>query len=388
MRGDLALLGGLCVTPDREVADSLVVCRDGVVLYVGPREVGDVPEGAALLDVTGCVVSPGFIDNHVHGGDGADITLGGKEAVLQTARHLLRYGTTGFLPTTVSASPDTLLFAVEGCRLAAQDTAPAARILGVHVEGPYINLKRKGAQPTSAIREPDAEEVARLQHAAEGLIRVMTLAPEIPGCLELTDTLSRQGITVSLGHSEATYDETLEAMYAGARQVTHLFNAMAGVNHRNPSIALAALCEPGLRAEVIADGVHLAPETVRLAFQAKGPESMLLITDGMAAVGMPDGEYELGDNKVTVQGDLCTLADGTIASSMLTMNRAVVNACRFAGASLCEAVRMASLTPAEAAGAADRKGSLEAGKDADIAVWRPDGTVVATVLGGEVVWRH
>lgn len=387
MRGDLAIHGGLCVTPAEEIPDSLVVCREGRILWVGPQSEGEIPEGATRLDAAGRIVCPGFIDNHVHGGDGADITLDGVEGVRHTARHLLRYGTTAFLPTTVSARHDVLVAAIEGCHEASEaDSRPQAEILGIHVEGPYINRKKKGAQPAEAIRDPDPEEFRELLEAAQGLLRVMTVAPEIPGALDLVKELVSHGIVASLGHSEATYDQTLAAMEVGATQATHLFNAMDPIHHRRPSLLLAALLEPGLRAEVIADGVHLDPHCVKLAVRQKGPEGVLLITDGMAAVGRPDGIYTLGDNRVTVRGDLCTLDDGTIASSMLTMNRAVRNAMAFAGVSLVDAVRMASLVPARAAGADDRKGSLEPGKDADLALLNPDFSVAQTVMAGEVVW--
>jgi N-acetylglucosamine-6-phosphate deacetylase len=260
--------------------------------------------------------------------------------------------------------------------------------VGIHVEGPFINRQKKGAQPAEGIRDPDADECRHLIDAADGLIRVMTLAPELPGALDLIRLLRREAIIASLGHSEADYDTALAAIDAGATHATHLFNAMPPLHHRSPGLAAACLNEPEIHAEVIADGVHLSPEIVRLAIRAKGPERVALITDAMAAVGRPDGTYMLGKNRVIVRGDVCLLEDGvTIASSMLTMNFAVRNAQRFAAIPLTEAVRMATLVPAQICGCADGKGSLEVGKEADLALLRPDFTVAATVLGGEVVYR-
>jgi N-acetylglucosamine-6-phosphate deacetylase len=315
--------------------------------------------------------------------------LDGVEGIRRISAAQLRYGTTAFLPSTVSARPDELLRAVEACREAARpSTAPGAEIVGIHVEGPFINRKRKGAQPEEGIRDPDPDECRRLLDAADGLIRVMTLAPELPGALDMIRWLRREGVIASLGHSEADYDTTLAAIDAGATHATHLFNAMPPLHHRTPGLAAACLNEPEIHAEVIADGIHLAPEIVRLAVRAKGPERVILITDAMAAVGRPDGTYMLGRNRVIVRGDVCLLEDGvTIASSMLTMNLAVRNAQRFAAVPLTDAVRMATLVPARVCGCADRKGSLEVGKDADLALLRPDFSVAATVLAGEVVYR-
>jgi N-acetylglucosamine-6-phosphate deacetylase len=216
----------------------------------------------------------------------------------------------------------------------------------------------------------------------------MTLAPELRGALEMIRWLRREGVIASLGHSEADYDTTLAAIDAGATHATHLFNAMPPLHHRTPGLAAACLNEPEIQAEVIADGVHLAPEIVRLAVRAKGPGRVILVTDAMAAVGRPEGTYMLGRNRVIVRGDVCLLEDGvTIASSMLTMNLAVRNAQRFAAVPLTDAVRMATLVPAQVCGCADSKGSLEVGKDADLALLRRDFSVAATVLAGEVVYR-
>ncbi len=384
----LAIRGGTCITPWREIPRSLVVCEAGRIAWVGPGAQGEPPAGAQIIDATGLLVLPGLIDTHVHGSHGDDVMLDGVEGIRRISAAQLRYGTTAYLPSTVSARPDDLLRAMEACREAARAPGQGATIAGIHVEGPFINRRKKGAQPEEGIRDPDADECRRLIDAADGLLRVMTLAPELSGALEMIRFLRGAGIIASLGHSEADYDTTLAAIDAGATHATHLFNAMPPLHHRQPGLAAACLNEPEIQAEVIADGVHLAPEMVRLAVQAKGPERVVLITDAMAAVGQPDGDYWLGKNRVTVRGDRCLLEDGvTIASSMLTMNFAVRNARRFAAVPLTDAVRMATFVPAQVCGCADRKGSIEIGKDADLALLHPDFTVAATILAGAVVYR-
>src|SRR5712691_1613224 len=384
----LAITGGTCVTPWREIPDSLILCEDGRITGVGPRSQNEPPPGAERLDATGLLVVPGLIDTHVHGSHGDDVMLDGTEGIRRISAAQLRYGTTAYLPSTISARPDDLLRAVAACREAARSPGRGAEIVGIHIEGPFINRQKKGAQPAEGIRDPDADECRRLLDAADGLLRVMTLAPELPGALDLIRLLRRERVIASLGHSEADYDTTLAAIDAGATHATHLFNAMPPLHHRAPGLAAACLSEPEIQAEVIADGIHLAPEVVRLAVRAKGPERVILITDAMAAVGRPDGVYMLGKNRVIVRGDVCLLEDGvTIASSMLTMNLAVRNAQRFAAVPLTDAVRMATLVPAQVCGCADRKGSIEVGKDADLALLCPDFSVAATVLKGEIVYR-
>jgi N-acetylglucosamine-6-phosphate deacetylase len=384
----LAIIGGTCITPWREIPDSLVLCNEGRITWVGPRAQNEPPPGAEHLDAAGLLVLPGLIDTHVHGSHGDDVMLDGAEGIRRISAAQLRYGTTAYLPSTVSARPDELLRAVEACRDASRSSHRGAAIVGIHVEGPFINRGKKGAQPEEGIRDPDPDECRRLLDAADGLTRVMTLAPELPGALDLIRFLRREGVIASLGHSEADYATALAAIDAGATHATHLFNAMPPLHHRSPGLAAACLNEPEIQAEVIADGVHLAPEMVRLAVRAKGPERVVLITDAMAAVGRPEGVYTLGRNRVIVRENICLLEDGvTIASSMLTMNLAVRNARAFAAVPLTDAVRMATLVPAQVCGCASRKGSLEIGKDADLALLRPDFTVATTVLAGEVVYR-
>jgi N-acetylglucosamine-6-phosphate deacetylase len=312
----------------------------------------------------------------------------GAEGIRRISRALLKFGTTGYLVTTVAARHEELMRAVEDTIAAEEDDPLAAEILGLHIEGPYINPKFKGAQPECGIRDPNFDECAQLLDAAAGRIKIMTIAPELPGGLEMIRTLARAGVAPSVGHSEADYDMALAAIEAGATRATHLFNAMSGVHHRKPGLAAAALNEPGLRAEMICDGVHVNPRMVALAWKAKGRDGMTLVTDAAAAQGMGDGVFTLGGFPIQVRGPLCTLMDGmTIASSVLTMNRAAANAISFAGMSLIDAAHTASLAPAEVCGVADRKGSIEVGKDADLAILNTDFSVSHTIRAGVVAYQ-
>jgi N-acetylglucosamine-6-phosphate deacetylase len=369
MPNDLHVIrGGTVVLPDRQVSPGLVVLAGERIEYAGAHCEDRIPARAEHVDATGLLVLPGLIDTHVHGTHGDDVMLAGAAGIRRISRRFLAYGTTGWLPSSIAARHSDLLRVVRDCVEATEAEPEGAELLGIHVEGPYINLKRKGAQPADGIRDPDLSEMDDLLAAGEGAIRLVTLAPELPGGIELIRFLVGRGVIASMGHSDATYEQALEGIEAGARHATHLFNAMPPIHHRSPGLITACLNEDRVVAEVIPDGVHLDPRIVRMALRAKPHGSVALITDAFSATGLPDGEHTLGPHTVRVDGPLCTLADGTIAGSILTMNRAVANAQAFAGVSLVHAVRMASLVPAAIANCADRKGSLQAGKDADVAL--------------------
>jgi N-acetylglucosamine-6-phosphate deacetylase len=384
--GSIAIVGGAAILADREVPDALVLIEGDRIAYAGPRSGAGIPEGARQVDAAGCLVFPGLIDTHVHGTHGDDVMLHGADGIRRISARFAQYGTTAWLPSTISARHPELLRAVQWCVEAQRNPADGAEVVGMHVEGPYINMKRKGAQPAEGVRDPDFDEVRELLEASEGQMRVMTLAPELPGGLELIRMLVAEGVIASMGHSDATYDQALEGIAAGATHATHLFNAMRPIHHRDPGLITACLNEPEVLAEVIPDGVHLHPHVVRLALRAKGPDGAALITDAFSATGLPDGEHVLGPHRVRVEGPLCTLEDGTIAGSIITMNVAVRNAKRFAGISLVEAVRMASLVPARVAGCAGRKGSLETGKDADVTVLDRNFQCRATWVRGKLAY--
>lgn len=382
----LAIIGGTVVTPHEIIERGAVLCEDGKITFVGRAESAE--PGSTIVEASGKYVMPGFIDTHVHGSGGDDVMLHGADGIRRASKRQLPYGTTGWLPSTVSAKHPELIQAIRDTIAAENSQEPTSEILGMHIEGPYINIKYKGAQPVEGIRDPDFNECAELLESAQGRIKIMTLAPELPGGLELIRWLTERGVIASLGHSDADYDMALAAIDAGATHATHLFNAMSGVHHRKPGLAAACLNEPEIRCELVIDGIHVNPQMVRLATKAKGRDGIVIITDSGAAQGCPDGIYSLGSHQVQVRGDLCTLMDGvTIASSVLTMNKAVKNAVGFKALNLIDAAYSASMMPATLCGVADRKGSIEVGKDADLAILDSNFAVSTTVKTGEVVYQ-
>jgi N-acetylglucosamine-6-phosphate deacetylase len=389
MNNRLAIVGGAVVTPQIVITPGLVLCESGRIRFVGSTSEAEPDEGSQIIDATGCYVLPGLIDTHFHGSHGDDVMANGADGIRRIARAILRYGTTGFLATTIAARHAEVLRCIADTIEAETNPDPAAALLGLHLEGPYMNPKYKGAQPEWGIRDPDFDECRELLEAAAGRIKIMTLAPELPGGLELIRWLTANGICASLGHSDADYETALAAIEAGAKRATHLYNAMTGLHHRKPGLAAAALNEPGICAELICDGVHVHPRMARLAWQAKGREGLALVTDATAAQGVGDGTFTLGDFQIQVRGNLCTLLDGvTIAGSVLTMNNAAHNAMRFTGMDLVDVAHTAALVPAQSCGVAERKGSLEVGKDADIAVFRSNFTTAYTICAGVVAYQN
>jgi N-acetylglucosamine-6-phosphate deacetylase len=388
MTSRLTIKGGMVITPQAAINNGIVLCEDGHISFVGSADEAAPEPNSPIVDATGCIVMPGLIDTHFHGSGGDDVMANGADGLARIAKSLLRFGTTGFLATTIAARHTDILRTIEDVK-AAEGAPPnkTAQLLGIHLEGPYINLKYKGAQPVEGIRDPNFDECTELLAAAEDRIKIMTLAPELPGGLELIRWLRQRGVQVSLGHSESDYDTVLAAIEAGATRATHLFNAMSGLHHRKPGLAAAALNEPGICAELICDGVHLHPQVVRHAWRNKGRDGITLVTDAMAAQGAGDGEYTLGSFQVKVRGNLCTLLDDTtIAGSVLTMDKALANAHAFAGMDWIDLAHTAAYLPAQACGASDRKGSLEIGKDADLAIFKPDFVVTHTVIAGQVAY--
>lgn len=387
MTDRMAIVGAAVVTPFGVVEKGLVLCEEGRIAYAGPAAGIDPEPDSVIIDATGQILMPGFIDTHFHGSGGEDVMAGGVAGLGRIAQSVLRFGTTGFLATTIAARHEELLRSVEETVAARKSAGSGAAILGIHLEGPFMNVAFKGAQPEWGIRDPNLDECEELLLAGGGLVKIMTLAPELPGGLELIRLLVRAGVAPSLGHSTADYDTALAAIEAGATRATHLYNAMSGVHHRKPGLAAACLCEPGIQAEIICDGVHVNPHLIDLAWKAKGPTGLTLVTDATAAQGHGDGIYTLGDFEIEVRGPLCTLRDGvTIAGSVLTMNKAVGNAISFTGMSLVDAAEMAASGPARVCGVADRKGSIEVGKDADLALLNPDFSVAQTIIGGLVAF--
>jgi N-acetylglucosamine-6-phosphate deacetylase len=321
------------------------------------------------LEVPGVIV-PGFIDMHVHGGDGADFMDGSDEAAARVASFHARNGTTAMAATTLSGSREAIRDAVAAItHVAKLCPKTCAEICAIHLEGPYINIHRAGAQNVASIRPADIHEVDALLAQAPNLRWIITLAPELDGARGLIEHF-RDRVLFSIGHTAADYAEAVAALEWGASHFTHLFNAMTGVHHREPGTAGAALVSPHATAELIADGIHVHPAVLRIAASAM-PRRIALITDAVRAAGMPDGKYKLYEHEFSVSAGAARLGDGTLAGSVLTMQRAVQNMVELAGLPFEMVIPLATEVPARILGVSDRKGRIAKGYDADLVVLSP-----------------
>ena len=366
--------------------DPVVTVEDGHIATIATRATGELPAQARVFDYPGATLAPAYLDVHTHGAAGHDVMEATPEALSAIGSFLASHGTACFLPTTVTASLDATLRALSGlAKLLAQPPSPIqARPIGIHIEGPFLSHARRGVHPTEYLLAPDIALFDRFFEAAEGHIRLMTLAPELPGAVELAAHATARGVRVSLGHSDATAAETRAAIAAGAVSATHTYNAMRPLDHREPGILGTVLTTDSLFAELICDGIHNAPEMAKLWWRAKGPERAILVTDAMSATGMPDGQYRLGGMTVQVANGRAT-ADGVLAGSVLTLDRALANFVAFSGAPLELALRLLTVNPAAMAGLSDQAGSLTVGRPANLVAVDAAGRLVASIQNGQPV---
>jgi N-acetylglucosamine-6-phosphate deacetylase len=392
----LAILGGAVLgAPDGTMG--ITLSGDRIVGFV---RAGDLPlDIAHVVDLRPHLLAPGAIDLHVHGGDGIDLATTDEQGFAHFAMHRAATGTTGTL-ATIALPWDALLAQVARYARWVADPSDtvAATLLGVHVEGPFLNLRRKGALPPESFRAPSIDDVDRLLDAGEGAIRMMTIAPELPGALAVIARLVDRGVVASLGHSDATFEEATDGIRAGATKATHTFNAMRPFLHRDPGIIGAVLANPGVVAELIADGHHVHPGALATAIRACGPDRVALVTDNVPQAGLPDGVYRsgtYGDPPMIVRNGVANLGDAegnptaTISGSVgpIGAHLRVVRALPDQGITEDDAFAMAATTPARVLGLDDR-GRLAPGLRADLAAWDPvTGECVATIVGGVVVWR-
>jgi N-acetylglucosamine-6-phosphate deacetylase len=364
-----------------------VLARDGVIVRVGARTELAGERADVEIDAAGRTICPGFIDLQVNGGGGALLTEApAVETVERMTRAWVRCGTTSLLPTAVTADEENMARALAAVHEAMQRPPAGARVLGAHLEGPFINPLRKGAHDERFIRKPDVELFDRLLAAADGALRLITLAPELPGAHDLIAAARAASVAVSIGHTDATYDEAMSAIEAGATMGTHLFNGMRPFAQREPGVIGALLESDRVIAGIIADNVHVHPAALALAYKAKGPDRVALVTDALWSAGEDEGAEELQGRGVALRGGARYLNDGTLAGSALSMNVAVRNMQRLAGVPLIDCVRMATATPARALGMEGEIGALKPGARADIVVCDDELRVWKVFVGGEIAY--
>ena len=368
--------------PARPISDGAVLVQDGRIVAIGRSAEVIPPPGVRRIDAQGLLLAPGFIDLQFNGGYGHDFTTD-PETMWRVGERLPQYGVTGFLPTIITAPLESYSAAQAALRSGPPSGYRGAQPLGLHFEGPFLNPEKKGAHNPAYLRLPDPQDVAGW--SVEAGVSLVTLAPELPGALEVTRLLRSRGVAVSAGHSNATFEQAQAGFEAGMTCGTHLFNAMPVLGHRSPGLAGALLSSPQLAVGLIADGLHLHPAVVNLAWVAKGPRGLILVTDATATLGMPPGIYTLGDLHVQVDNLSARMPDGTLAGSLLTMQAALRNLMAFTGCSLLEALPCLTSTPAKLLGLSS-KGQLAPGFDADLVLLAPDGQVVMTVVAGEILY--
>ena len=377
----LLIENGILVRNDRVEQGNLSI-RNGLIEHVRTTPGDKLPIDYTIIDAQGLYVAPGFIDLQVNGGGGYNFGDASSAQIRKIIAFHARHGTIGLLPTTVTAPIKAIRNAAQRIRLLNHPM-----VFGMHIEGPFISAKQKGAQNPQYILKPSIEEFEKLVKGYEDFIKIVTLAPELPGADGLIALSKKIGAIPSLGHSDATYAEAIKALDHGVALFTHLFNAMREFHHREPGAVGAALGSNEM-VELIADGVHVHPAVIKLLAKIKGIDKICLITDSISASGLVDGDYLLGGLEVLVKDREARLRDGTLAGSTLTMDKAVKNFIEFTGVSLPEAVRTATLNPAELLAITDKKGSLEVGMDADIVIFDKDVTIHYTIIGGEAVYSR
>lgn len=381
---DIWLRCDVLYTPFERLRDRVLHIVQGKIQQIIPFETSVAP----VMHQPDSIVAPGYIDLHVHGARGRDLMDGTLESLQTVSSTLAAHGTTSFLATTLSAPDSDTEIAVRGFAKHSQQVLDGARPLGIHMEGPYLNPVRKGTHNAGYLRPADPAAFRRFLELSNHSVRKMTVAPEMDPGLELIRTASAAGIQISIGHSDATAEQTKAAVDAGALQATHVFNAMRPFHQREPGILGVVLTDDRVSCEVISDGIHVHRTALELLWRIKGSHRTILITDGLSAVGMEDGQYPLGDKTIVVLQGECRDLDGTLAGSTLTLDRAVRNVVDWLGAPLEDALAAASATPARAMQLASGKGVIAPGADADLIFLDAKFQVMKTMVAGRIVYTR
>jgi N-acetylglucosamine-6-phosphate deacetylase len=379
----LCIKNAALYTPNPAFQPGSVLIDGGRIATIGLSDTLETPTDAEIIDAAGYVLAPGFIDLQLNGGFGHDFTQN-PDTIWQVGTQLPQQGVTAFLPTLITSPLETIRHAQQVLDLGAPSDYAGAVPVGLHLEGPFLNPAKKGAHNRDYIRPPSVKDIS--DWSADSHVGLVTLAPEMPGAHDLIRCLSKRGVTVSVGHSNSTYDEGVAGIEAGVRYATHLFNAMPQIHHREPGIIGAVLADERLTIGLIPDGIHVHPALVKLVIQAVGIQRINVVTDAMAALGMPPDIYHLGDFKVTVSADRAQLTDGTLAGSILPMDQALRNLMSFAGCTLADALITITRTPADLLNV--RKGRIAPGYDADFVLLAHDNTVEAAYVAGKLVYTR
>ena len=383
----IAIHAERALTPFEDIPDAVVVVEGSKISAVGRRGEVELPRGTREVAAKGKTIVPGFVDVHIHGAGGHDVMEATPEALRVVAAAVARHGTTSMVATTVTAAASDLSrriagiarFILEARKLPEREGA--AEILGIHLEGPFISQARRGVHPAEWIAAASPGMLSQFLDQARGTAQIITLAPELPGALELIGMARAAGLVVSLGHTDATYEQAQAAIAAGARQAAHIFNAMRPFSHRETGVIGAVLTSPEVSVELIADGIHVDAAAMRIVLDLKTPRRVILVSDATAATGMPDGKYRLGSFEITVSGGVCRNAEGRLAGSTLTLDRALRNVITL-GVPLEAALPMVTANPARQIGLGDRKGVLAAGADADLVALDANLEVAGVMTGG------
>jgi N-acetylglucosamine-6-phosphate deacetylase len=391
MEHSIALINGSIFEEVKHIPSGFIRITNSKIVDIGEMSEYVRTANENVIDLQGRTVIPGMIDLHIHGTTGHDVMDGEIEALKTMSQALPQEGTTSFLATTITQSDGEISKALRNVAkyMKGYQNSGQSEILGVHLEGPFINPKMAGAQPEDYILSPNISLFEKWQQLAEGNIKQVTMAPEQEGGMELVRHLKQSGVIVSIGHSNATYIEVKEAISAGATQVTHLFNQMRGLHHREPGVAGAALLLPELYAELIVDGIHVCPEMVHLAFNNKTSEKLILITDSIRAKCLKNGHYDLGGQTVIVKEGRAELTNGTLAGSVLKLSHAMKNMLAYVkDCSLQDIIKMTAYNPAKQLNMLDRKGSIRKGKDADLVVLGKEHEVIMTFCRGKLAYKN
>jgi N-acetylglucosamine-6-phosphate deacetylase len=383
-----AIYASRILTPQEELRDCVIVVEAGRITGIGHRDEVHIPPGAKDYVASGMTVVPGFVDVHIHGAGGHDVMEAEAAALDKITATVARFGTTSIVATTVTAPIEATCHSLEGIAAyirAHESTADNARfgadILGIHLEGPFINPERRGVHPTASILAPSVESFEKFRAAAGNLIKLITIAPEMPGALKLIAAAVADGVVVGLGHTDADYAQARAAIQAGARHAVHVYNAMRPFTHRDPGVISAVLTDADVTAEIIADGVHVAGPAIQVLLGTKGFDTVLLVSDGTAATGMRDGTFKLGGFEVQVRDGVVRNSEGKLAGSTLTIDRAIRYLVEL-GVPVVDAIRMATILPARRLGLAGKKGIIAVGADADLVVLTPDLHVAGVMTRG------